>query len=184
MVPSVVLVALLTTQLAGKTLALDAAHSKVEFQVDHPLHKVHGRANTVEAKAAVGQDGKVLAMVRIPAASLDSGDANRDANMRDVLEVSKYPFIVFKAIGNVPPALQPGKAVEVPLRGELDLHGVKKPIELLARVELADGGAVHLQAVTHFSLEAFNIARPSLLLVKLEDDCRISVDVLLRDATP
>ena len=180
MAPALV-IALAAAQLAGRTLALEPAQSTVRFHVNHKLHKVDGQARTVEAKAAVGPDGRVLAMVRIPVTSLDSGDANRDANMREVLDVARYPFIVFKGVGNVSDT-SPGASTEVTLKGELDLHGVKQPVEVPARVEVAKDGTIRLRGTTHISLEAFRIERPSLLLVKLDDDCRIDLDILLRDA--
>lgn len=176
-----IVLALLAAQLGGKTLSIDPAHSKVEFHVDHKLHSVDGRAGNVEAKAAIGDDGKILAMVRLPAASLDSGDANRDSNMRDVLEVGKYPFVVYKAVGQLPSATPSGTPFDITLKGELDLHGVKRPLEIPARVEVTGDGTVRVRGTTRVSLDAFGIERPSLLLVKLEDDCRIAFDLVLRD---
>lgn len=179
-----IVLALLAAQLGGKTLSIDPAHSKVEFHVDHKLHSVDGRAGNVEAKAAIGDDGKILAMVRLPAASLDSGDANRDSNMRDVLEVGKYPFVVYKAVGQLPSAIPSGAAFDITLKGELDLHGVKRPLDIPARVELAGDGSVRVRGATRLSLDAFRIERPSLLLVKIEDDCKIDFDLVLREAKP
>ncbi|HET7754204.1 MAG TPA: YceI family protein [Anaeromyxobacteraceae bacterium] len=179
---SALVLAVLLSQLGGKTLALDVPKSTVEFRVNHKLHKVEGRANAVEAKAAVGEDGKILAMVRVPAASLDSGDANRDANMRDVLEVGKYPFVVYKAVAQLPSPLPRGAALDVTMKGELELHGVKRPLEIPAKVEIGDDGTVRVRGTTHVSLDAYHIERPSLLLVKLDDDCRIDVNLVMHDA--
>jgi polyisoprenoid-binding protein YceI len=181
--PSLV-IALLVAQLGGKTLAIDPSQSKVEFHVDHKLHAVDGRAKSVEAKAVISQDGRVLAMVRVPAASLDSGDANRDSNMRDVLEVGKYPFVIFKGVGELPPALPASAAFELTLKGELDLHGVKRPLDLPLRVEVAQDGSLRARGTTRVSLDAHGIERPSLLLVKIEDGCQIDVDVVLRESKP
>jgi polyisoprenoid-binding protein YceI len=179
MAPALVM-ALLAAQLGGRTLALDASRSAIRFHVDHKLHAVSGLAHGVEAKAVIAEDGRVLAMVRVPAASLDSGDANRDANMRDVLEAGKYPFVVFKGVATVPYPLPRGAPLDVTLQGELDLHGVKQPLDVPVRIEAAEDGSIRVRGATRFSLEAHRIERPSLLLVKLEDDCRIDVDVLLR----
>jgi polyisoprenoid-binding protein YceI len=183
MAPALVL-ALLMSQAGGQTLAIDASRSAVKFHVNHKLHGVTGVAHTVEAKAAIAEDGRVLAMVRVPAASLESGDANRDANMRDVLEAGKYPFVVFKGIATVPYPLPRGAPFDVTLNGELDLHGVKRPLDLPVSVEVAEDGSVRVRGASRFSLEAHQIERPSLLLVKIDDDCRIEVDVLLREAKP
>src|SRR5512134_2656343 len=77
---------------------VDAAKSSIRYFVKHKLHPADGRSRSIEGKAVVQPDGKVLAMVRVPVASFDSGDSNRDSNMRDTLEAAKYPFVVFKGM--------------------------------------------------------------------------------------
>ena len=65
------------------------------------------------------------------------------------------------------------------LRGELDFHGVKRPVEVPVTVQFGTDGSARVQGKLTVSLEAYQIERPSLLLVKLDDACTIAFDLKL-----
>lgn len=167
----------------GATFSVDAPASSVRFEVVHKLHHVEGSSRDIEGKAVVKDERTVLAMIRIPVASFRSGDANRDAHMLEVLEIGEHPFVVFKGI-----ARMPGGDGElggpVIMEGEVDLHGVKRPVTVPVTVERAGGDVLRVRGSFGVSLVAHQIERPSLLFVKIDDDCRIHVDLALRRATP
>ncbi|HZZ85492.1 MAG TPA: YceI family protein [Anaeromyxobacteraceae bacterium] len=164
----------------GSTYSADPAASAIRFQVVHKLHRVHGRATSLEGRAVSRPDGTVAAMVRVPLATLQTGDANRDQHMVETLEVNKYPFVVFKGVARLGPGgeLPPGPLT---LEGQLDLHGVQRPVSLPLQVEPAAGGGLRARGGFEVSLDAYRIERPSLLFVKIEDACRIDFDLLLRE---
>lgn len=173
---------LLAAAPSVRSLAVDPAASVVRFHVNHKLHAVDGRSTAIEGKALVGDDGTVRAMVRIPVSSFESGDANRDANMRETLEVSRHPYVVLKAAGRIDAAAPRGRPVETTLDGELDFHGVRRPVAVpLSVTFLPDGGARIAGRMT-LSLDSYAIERPSLLFVKLDDGCTVDVDLVLRGA--
>src|SRR4051812_2819806 len=97
MIASVVAV-LLASSLSAGAYVIDPAGSVVKFHLHHKMHEIYGRSSQIEGKALLGDDGKVMTMVRIPAGSFDTGDANRDSHMRETLEASKFPFVVFKGV--------------------------------------------------------------------------------------
>jgi len=171
--------ALLAAAASGPAaLAIDAPHSAIRFQVEHKLHRVEGVSHSIEGKALL-EDGKVRAMVRVPVQSFASGDANRDAHMLEVLEAGRFPYVVLKVAGSAP-LPGPGAApVEARLAGELDFHGVRRPVEVPVTVETGRDGAVRVRGRLTVSLEAHAIQRPSLLLVKLDDACVVEVDLKL-----
>jgi polyisoprenoid-binding protein YceI len=164
----------------AQTLSVDPAASAIRFHLRHKLHPMDGRTSAIEGKAVVAADGKVMTMVRVPVSTFDSGDANRDANMRETLEASRHPFVVLKGVTRVDLPVANGRAVPVTLRGELDFHGVKQPIEVPTSVEFAADGSARVTAKLKVSLEAYRIERPSLLFLKVDDDCEIDVDLKLR----
>ncbi len=171
--------ALISTLAAGpQVLSVDAARSTIRYRVNHKLHKVEATSHAIEGKALL-EEGAVRAMVRVPVASFDSGDANRDEHMRQTMEAGRFPHVVLKAAG--PAALPaPGTAArEVKLRGELDFHGVKRGLEVPVTLQVEPGGAVRVKARLAVSLEAHGVERPSLLLVKLDDECLVDVDLVL-----
>jgi len=169
----------LATGAGPQLLAVDAAASAVHFRVNHKLHEVGGVSRRVEGKAVLEPGGAVKAMVRIPVQSFDSGDASRDSHMLETLEAGRFPYVTFKGVGTVAQPAPEGPPVALTLRGELELHGVRRPIEVPVTVEFAADGSVRVKGRLVVSLDAHQIERPSLLLVKLDDECVIELDLKL-----
>jgi polyisoprenoid-binding protein YceI len=169
----------------GRAFVVDPAASTLHYRIVHKLHGVDAVSRRIEGKAVVQPDGRVLAMVRAPVSSFDSGDSNRDAHMQEALDVGAHPYVVVKATGR-DATLAAGAAPSGPLtlEGELDLHGVKRPVSVPVQVERRPDGTFRARGSFDVSLDAHGIERPSLLFVKIEDRCRIDVDLVLREATP
>ncbi len=159
---------------------VDPAHSAIRFHVDHKLHASDGHSSAIEGKAIIQPDGKVLTMIRVPVSSFDSGDANRDSNMRETLDASRYPFVVFKGVTSLVLPAAHGKPLPTTIQGELDFHGVKHPVEVPVTLQFADDGTATVKGKMKLSLESYKIERPSLLMIKLDDDCAIEFELRLR----
>jgi polyisoprenoid-binding protein YceI len=184
MVPALAIVALLAAAPEQQALSVDPAASAVRYHLDHKMHSVDGRSSTLEGKAVIASDGKVLAMVRIPVASFDSGDANRDANMRETLEVGRHPYVVYKGVTSLVVPVAAGKPLEAVLKGELDFHGVKRPLDVPVKVEFAPDGSATVRGEMKVSLDAWGVERPSLLFVKVNDTLAIDLDLKLKRSDP
>ena len=164
----------------AQAFTVDPAQSTIRYHVNHKLHAADGRTSSIEGKAVIQPDGKVLTMIRVPVATFDSGDANRDSNMRETLDASKLPFIVFKGVTSlVMPAAQ-GKPLTTTIQGELDFHGVKRPIDVPVTLVFGGDGSASVKGKMKLSLDAYKIERPSLLMIKLDDECAIEFDLKLR----
>lgn len=181
MAPS--LLALLLVGLAPGSLAADPAASALRYHVVHALHRVDAQSRAVEARAAVRADGLVQAMVRVPVTSFDSGNSNRDAHMAEVLEAGRLPHVVFRGVARLGPGLELPPAPWW-MEGELELHGVRKPVRVPLAVERQPDGALRVTGSFEISLDAFGIERPSLLFVKVEDACKVELDLLMREVKP
>jgi polyisoprenoid-binding protein YceI len=178
MIPA--LLALALAAPAGGAFVVDPAGSVAKFHLDHKMHKVDGRSSQIEGKAVLADDGRVMTMIRIPIASFDTGDGNRDSHMRDTLEASKFPFVVFKGVTSLTVPVAHGKPIETTIQGELEFHGVRQPVSLPAQVSFDDGGGVVVRARFPVSLEAHKIERPSLLFVKVDDKLQLDVELKLK----
>ena len=173
---------LATATSASGAYVVDPGASVVRFHLHHKMHEVDGRSSKIEGKAVLGDDGKVMTMIRIPSASFDTGDGNRDSHMRETLEVSKFPFVVFKGVTSLTVPVAFGKPLEAQLQGELEFHGVKQPLSVPAQISLGqDGGAV-VKAKFPVNLEAYRIERPSLLFVKVDENVLLDVELKLVEA--
>ncbi len=172
--------ALLAAAAEPQAFVVDDAHSVIRFHVNHKLHASDGRSSAIEGKAIVQPDGKVLTMIRVPVASFDSGDANRDSNMRETLDATRLPYVVFKGVTSLVVPAAHGKAIPATIKGELEFHGVKHPVEVPVTLQFTDGGSAEVKGSMKLSLDAYGIQRPSLLMIKLDDECAIAFDLALK----
>lgn len=174
---------LCAASLSPGVYAVDTAASTVRYTVVHKLHEVDAASKEVEGKAMVRPDGSVLTEVRAPIASFRSGDGNRDEHMMEVMNVGTYPAVTFKGVAKLP---APGELPQGPLQmdGQVDLHGVKTRVAVPLSVTPQPDGSLRVRGSLEVSLDQHHIDRPSLLFVKVDDACRIDVDLLLRGQKP
>lgn len=179
MTPSLLALLLASGLSPGETLAVDPAASALRYHVVHKLHRVDGETRSIEGRAAVKPDGTLQAMVRAAVASFRSGESNRDAHMEETLETGRFPFVTFRGVARLGPDLQ--VPLSLAMDGEVELHGARRPVRVTLAAERQPDGAFRVRTSFEVSLDAFGIDRPSLLFVKIEDACRIDVDLLLRE---
>jgi len=170
-----------STSPAG-AYVVDSGGSVVRFHLHHKMHEVDGRSSQIEGKVVLGDDGKVMAMIRMPASSFDTGDANRDSHMREALEAAKFPYVVFKGVTNLIIPVAYGKPIETKLQGELEFHGVKQPLTVPAEISLAQDGSAVVKARFSVNLESHRIERPSLLFIKVDENVLLDVELKLKGA--
>lgn len=163
---------------AGRTWAV-APGSVLAYELVHKFHVVEGVSRAVEGRARLLPDGGLQVMVRARVDSFDSGNGNRDADMRAAVEAASYPFVTLKAAGALPPVTAYPTTVEVTLRAELTFHGRTKPVDVPVKVRFESPGRVHVESVFAVSLEAFEVHRPSLLFVKVEDRLDVTASLTL-----
>lgn len=124
---------------------LDAAGTTLQLQTKAMwgLAKVKATFKATDGSATVADDGSVAGTLAIDAASVDSGNKRRDAHLRtaDFLEVDRYPTITYD-INAVTPA--DGNTVKV--SGALAVHGVARPLDVIATVTDADAISASLTA--------------------------------------
>ncbi len=167
-------------QAAGDRLfSVDPARSSLTYGVVHTLHKVDATSRKLEGKALFKADGTVQVMVRAQVAGFDSGDHNRDEHMLEVMEASLYPTVTFKGVARIAPPARYPAAVDVPVAGELELHGKKFPETIPVHVELRSQGDWRVTSQFDVSLDKYGIERPALLLKKIDDACHMTIDLSL-----
>jgi polyisoprenoid-binding protein YceI len=135
---------------APGTWEIDAVHSNVSFVVRHLMvSKVRGKFGKFSGTIQVAEnpeDSRVEAT--IDAASIDTGDPNRDAHVRsaDFLDVENHPTITFRASGPVR-----RRGTDFTLTGDLTIRGITKPVTLDAEYL---GTVTHPQMGTRMGLSA------------------------------
>ena len=108
---------------------LDQMHSSVEFSVRFlMISRVRGRFTDFTGNLEVADDPEESSVViLIQAASIHTGHDERDAHLRsaDFLDVRHYPVVRFTST-----AVEPGEGAYWRVRGDLELRGVTRPVEL------------------------------------------------------
>ena len=149
-----------TTQLAGA--------GSVEYHLVHKFHKMTGISKAMVVRGTVDGAG-LKVMARAQVGTFDSGNANRDAHMMEVVEGEKNPWAVVRAA--LPGFKLPTSAgtVKVTTQASVELHGVPVSHPIDITLETKDG--THFRASFEFSesLTAHKIERPSLLFVAVDD---------------
>lgn len=164
----------------------------VQFESKAKVETFTGKTSQVEGSveldpAQLGDSIAVQVVVNI--ASLDTGIGLRNKHMCDNhLDCDQFPTATFSG-GTLAKAsaggLVPGQKTSFELHGMLDLHGVRQPLVAPVEMTLVEaGGARHLEIATHFpvKLADFQIARPKMLVLKLNDVQQVAVKLIARAA--
>ncbi len=177
----------------GARYTVDAGGgSEIVFTSKAPLESFDGRTRQVSGWLEFDPAdlrGPLEFAVAVDLASFDTGNRKRNGHMRDNhLETDTYPQAWFRG-GTVleaePPALAVGGTALVRLRGELDLHGVVRPVECPAALSRAADGTLRIEAAFAVKLSDHAIDRPQFLVLKLNDEQQVAVTLTARpEATP
>ncbi len=117
-----------TPKIEGGKYSLDAAHSKVGFDVSHlVIASVEGRFNGVTGEIEMGkkiEDTKITAKVDIKTVNTGNGDRDKHLMSPEFFDAEKFPEMTFvsKSIS--------GKADALKIKGDLTMHGVTKAVVL------------------------------------------------------
>lgn len=113
---------------------IDLAHSSVYFKVRHlGIANVTGEFTSFAANLSMepGDLSTLKTSSRIDAASVDTGNETRDADLRseNFFDVNQHPYIRFSSTG-----VTDVEGDTFKIAGELKIHGVTKPVVLDAEL--------------------------------------------------
>lgn len=171
------LVVLPTARAEELELTLDTAATKVTFELPATGHDVHGLAHV--SKGAIRFDaatGTASGGVTVDATTAETGNGSRDNTMReDVLEIAKFPTIVFVA-ERVEGTVAPEGVSQVKLHGQFDLHGTQHPLVMPAKVEIHDG---KVTGTTSFPVpyQAWGLKDPSIMFLSVAESVEVHIEL-------
>jgi polyisoprenoid-binding protein YceI len=174
-------IALLASALSADSQAqqtlikLDPAKTHIAWTLDDVLHTVEGtfamKSGTITFNPQTGEAG---GQIVVDAASGNSGNGTRDSKMKkEVLEVARYPEIVFTA-RHVTGFATGKESQTVEVAGEFAVHGATHPLTLTLPVTL---NGTHLGAQTKFEVpyEKWGMKNPSTLFLKVSGTVQIDI---------
>lgn len=142
---------------------------RVEFEaIGRPsLLKIRGKGTGPQGSITV-KDGKTVGVLSFDMTSLDTGIEVRTRHMKErYLHVDKNPKAVLKL----------ESASQGQFSGELELHGVKKPVQGTYTVSSEKDGAVALQAEFKLKISDFAIEVPTYAGITISDTTTVQVNV-------
>ena len=168
------------------TWKLDPAHSAAEFKVKHMMiSNVKGKLTGMDGVLKEDPNGHALSTVEasIDVSTMSTGDAQRDGHLKsgDFFEVEKYPTMTFKSTS----VKKTGEG-EYAVTGDLNLHGVTKPVTFAVEGPSAPGNdpwgntRIGLSATTKINRKDFGLTWNSALEtggVLVGEDVHITLDV-------
>ena len=159
--------------------------SEVIFESKAPLDSFKGRTRSVRGWFEVDLNdptGPVSLEVVVDLATFDTGKSKRNQHMRENhLETDLYPQTVFRA-GTVTSVHTDNERTVFSLTGELDLHGVVRPVNYEVNLQRRTDGSITIDTQFVVKLSDHNIKRPRFLVMKLADEQKVKVVLEARSA--
>ncbi|WP_245993058.1 YceI family protein [Xylanimonas allomyrinae] len=168
--------------LDGLWVAQDGSYAG--YRVDEVLTDetvtVTGRTEQVQAEVTLDAGTLSAATVTVDMASIETDEPQRDAFFRDTaLSTDEFPTATFEL---TEPATLSAGATRVELTGDLTVHGVTRPVSVMADLAQADDGEVQVVGSVPITFEDFGVSSPSLGFVSVEDSGAIEFSLLLARA--
>ena len=158
-----VFILLISVSLSQK---IEITSSEIKYLGNHFLHSWIGISS--KAKSTVTYDetknnGRIS--IEVPLNSFDSKVSSRDSNMLFYTDAIDYPNVKFESteISIIKDSVM--------IVGNLSFHGTIKSISTTASLNTSNG--LEVQGSFIIKLSDFNIPRPTLMFIKIDDQIQI-----------
>lgn len=153
---------------AQQTLRADKANSSIKYFMKHALHSWQGVSQDVNSIVQLNAQGDIEKVAAtVPVKSFDSKNSNRDSHMLEVTDALTHPNVSFFSTS----VNKTADGYDV--KGMLNFHGVEKPVNIQAK-EVRQGSHRTITGNFIFLLEDHNVKRPTLMMVKTDNEVRIA----------
>jgi polyisoprenoid-binding protein YceI len=153
-------------------LKADRTKSYIKYEMKHAVHSWTGISKDLGCVIqlnAKDEIEKVAATVKVR--SFDSDNSNRDSHMLEVTDALTYPSISFYSTSVI------RSATGYQVKGILSFHGVDRAIAFDMAEERSGKGRT-LKGTFKILLEDYLIERPTLLMVKTDNEVKLELFVV------
>ncbi len=144
-----------------------AVTGSIEYTASSPMATWSGKNGSMNGSISLSPPaGKVC----IKQSEWNSKNAKRDAHTKDMFQVGTFPeacFVPEKVEGN----LSNGSVV---LHGILTMNGAKQNISVAGNLR-TNNGKLHFEGTTSLKLTDYQITRPSIMGIQVEDQVNIKI---------
>ncbi len=170
-------------------LGVVASLSRVGFDAKSTLHDFSGVTQKVEGELVVdlAQPGlSPSGKLEVDASSLDTGLADRDEGMRELLKTKEHSKLVFEWTGFEPDKVDvAAQKVTGKARGNLTLRGKSREVTMPVTVTVDASKRVGIEGELTIVLTDFGIEPPSQLgMISVEDKLKLWISLRARTLGP
>ena len=145
---------------------LEITSSQIVYSGNHPLHAWTGVSTEASGSITYNENSETGSVrIEVPLSSFDSKLSSRDSNMLYYTEALDYPAVVFQSSKVTVGRTSAG------IEGKLTFHGVTRPLKVTASFDKKNK---IVKGDFSIQLSDFEVERPSLLFVKIDDDIAIN----------
>ncbi|HZV13508.1 MAG TPA: YceI family protein, partial [Candidatus Kapabacteria bacterium] len=133
----------------------------------HPLHKIEATSNNVQYKVEMDPASHAIKSVSgtVDVTTFSSGNSNRDSHAMEVIDALDYPDASFTSDSVVSKG---GSGDSLWVKGKMTFHGVTKNVTIPVETKWTQN-RLDVSGSFDVTLTEFNIERPSLLMIPVED---------------
>ncbi len=157
--------------------------SRVGFDGSSTLHGFTGVTSTLTGTVEVDlshADRDPRAEIHVDAATLDTGEASRDAEMRTSLGTAQQPEMTFRLLSFRPERVDArAERVVGVTHGQMTIHGVTREVDMPTSLSLDASRRLHVDGEMPLDMTAYGVTPPSKLGV-INVDRMVKVWIRLR----
>lgn len=172
----------------------------IKFVSKAPLETIEGVTSRIDGNIDVDLADAATAagQFEVDLSTVKTGIDMRDQHMRErFVHTDSFPKATFqlkKVTKTGARSLPDSQPVDIEAEGEMTIHGVTKPVMVVGTVTYMKeseetqarlpGDLIHVDVSFPILLSDFNIERPKMLFMKLNDRVNIAVDVFASTKQP
>lgn len=147
---------------------------QAKFEASMPLNSYTGNSKQLHGKVNLETNEMEFSL---PVKSIKTGKDKRDEHMYELLNVEENPNVLFKGklVNNYSEG--DGKK-EVKASGDFTLAGVTRQVTVTGSLEPVKNG-LKLTADWSLMITDYNLERPSITFIKVDDKHKLSINALL-----
>jgi len=149
---------------------IDSNSSFIKYSGNHYLHNWNAQNNKISGLLNIDNTSINNIGVIAKVEDFSSGNSSLDSNAMRVVEVLKYPNVIFRS------TLIEHNNERIYLEGVLEFHGIKKNLKVEGKIENTKD-LIKIHTSFTIKLSDFKIERPSLLLRKVENEIVIEINL-------
>lgn len=182
-----VLVVPASAEILYYEISRDASY--IKYTAHATTHDMEGKVGEFWGWLKVDTDSRLVqGKIEVKAKSMTTGNSMRDNNTYKLLEVDKYPMIIFEITGVHSKDLDSiaskddalGKNLSVHVMGNFTLHGTTKEISIPAEVEVSSsslkGSASFKILLTDYGMEP-----PKFAMFEADNDVDLKARIIFRE---